>query len=350
MQKVLFVLVDGLRYDMISRVMPFSDGLDHRGSLEETFGYVGFRAAAFAGLSAKESGLQFAWMLHRGHGRPEHRSDITPYRLPKVWPDSIRQNFIWSERKLPYSPLAYDAGPSIFELLDQESRKWAYRAWPHNMPSEITTLDAHVEILSKLEQYDLVFYHFSLPDFKGHADGPNSKAYQDAIMLCDKAIENLSRALPGYEIIVCGDHGFVPVSHHYNATSWLNEQPEVQNEDYVVMLDSTAVRMWALTERGHDLCERLDGIEGRGHVVTDEEMERWGARQDQRYGDAIWLADPGTIVWPNYWGRKRPELGAHGYAPNALDNVAGIASTIKLQRSYGKMPDLFGLLRTGLGV
>ena len=38
----------------------------------------------------------------------------------------------------------------------------------------------------------------------------------------------------------------------------------------------------------------------------------WG---DRRYGDHIWLADPGVMVSPDFFHRISTEEGMHGYDP-----------------------------------
>ena len=36
---------------------------------------------------------------------------------------------------------------------------------------------------------------------------------------------------------------------------------------------------------------------------------------DRRYGDYLWVADPGILVFPDFFHRLVPCIGMHGYDP-----------------------------------
>lgn len=122
------------------------------------------------------------------------------------------------------------------------------------------------------------------------------------------------------------DHGMTPVTRHYDLIGKLRAAGVGPEEDYVAAFDSTMARFWVgaggLRAKLRQTLESLDG----GRILGRDELESLGAHfPDGRYGNLIYLMDPGTLISPNLFGSYKP-LGMHGYHPDDAHSWATFAT------------------------
>jgi predicted AlkP superfamily pyrophosphatase or phosphodiesterase len=177
--------------------------------------------------------------------------------------------------------------------------------------------------LRRLTRFNRVFiYYIGTVDAAGHAYGPSPS---DLRLYIDN-LENL--ILDAYEIlaetcdvdiVVFSDHGMTKIVHRYDLLAAL--RPQELGKDYVAFVDSTLARFWCKNEGLKDeLVDVLNSV-SYGHVLSEEEKERYRLRfRDNRYGDAVFIADPGIELFPNFMSPIEPIIGhmnegMHGYAP-----------------------------------
>ena len=85
-------------------------------------------------------------------------------------------------------------------------------------------------------------------------------------------------------------------------------------------------RFWFDTPEARDAITASLNDEPYGHILTNEELTAWGCDfPDNRYGDLIYLMDPGHLLCPSYMGEK-PLAGMHGYHPEDRDSVVAFMS------------------------
>ena len=70
-------------------------------------------------------------------------------------------------------------------------------------------------------------------------------------------------------------------------------------------------------------------------------------RADRRFGDAIFLMDPGIQIVPSDMG-MRPLNGMHGFAPEDKDSQAVVLSTDEIPEQVRRVADYFGLMKKRL--
>ena len=92
--------------------------------------------------------------------------------------------------------------------------------------------------------------------------------------------------------------------------------PTIIEKDYLVFLDSTMARFWFFSESARRLIIELLSHIGGGHVLTQEEKDRYHLNYPHnKFGDLIFLVDPGVLIFPNFYQNRHPVKGMHGYAP-----------------------------------
>ena len=81
-----------------------------------------------------------------------------------------------------------------------------------------------------------------------------------------------------------------------------------------------------------------------GHWLDEDEMRRNGIwRDDKKFGQAIFLADPGIQFCPSDMGVK-PLNGMHGYDPADEDSLACCLSTVPIPDTVRRVCDYFGMM------
>jgi hypothetical protein len=119
--------------------------------------------------------------------------------------------------------------------------------------------------------------------------------------------------------MVFGDHGMADATGVVDLLTPLARLPLKMKRDFLYFVDSTMARFWffrdGVREQVADLLARIRG----GQVLEDDELERLGVLYpDRRYGELIYLADPGVLFVPSFMGKK-PIAAMHGYHPDHED-------------------------------
>lgn len=163
-------------------------------------------------------------------------------------------------------------------------------------------------------------------DSVGHEPGPGTPEFEAAAVLLGRSVSELVQALedrfPGSPVVVLSDHGQSIVT----GATQLDLESVLGRADpkrYVSFVDSTIVRVW--TDNPSILARARDYLEGRSHVLSEVERERFGIT-NERFGALIAIARDGTVFTPSHFhGRVIPK-GMHGYHPDARSQWAVWAS------------------------
>ena len=87
---------------------------------------------------------------------------------------------------------------------------------------------------------------------------------------------------------------------------------------HIYFLDSTLVRLWFFSDKAKSIFEKhlynSQDLKTNGRFINEkiakEENIPWG---DDRYGDMIWWANSGILVYPDFFHRIKLYKGMHGY-------------------------------------
>jgi len=173
----------------------------------------------------------------------------------------------------------------------------------------------------------LVFIQLGELDIVGHAKGPNSKEIHQSLRTIDTRVRRIvEEHHKNFEtdVIIFSDHGMVEVKKTVNILSQLQRSGLRGGRDFITFLDSTLARFWILRpEAKQQISTELKAING-GSVLSDDDLKHHQIPIDRKYGDIIWLADPGTLILPNYYQGTKPAKGMHGYAPGPKELASPI--------------------------
>ena len=175
---------------------------------------------------------------------------------------------------------------------------------------------------------DLYLVYVAVPDSQGHRYGPDARELHTQLAEMDQMLkrfaEQAEQAAPGTTYLFVGDHGMLTVTDHFDAESALKQSLQASGlkpgKDVIYFLDSTMVRVWALSDRARkelpELLNAASSFTSNGRWLDTNSAKRlqlpW---PDRRYGDHLWMANPGVQVFPDFIHRLAPCKGMHGYDP-----------------------------------
>ena len=111
-----------------------------------------------------------------------------------------------------------------------------------------------------------------------------------------------------------------PVQHHHDLARDIEELGLRMPDDYLAVYDSTMARFWFFSDIARQkIIDRLAAL-ACGRVLTNDERETLGVRfGDRRYGDLVFLLDPGWLLSSSDFNAPGwLPSGMHGYHPDDL--------------------------------
>ena len=350
------LLIDAFRADYV-QYTPYIRGLTMAGAggvCRECFGFVP-RAAYFGGLSPAEYGFSNMYCFDPDNS-PFSIAGSLPADLTGGKEIGLREFITASARArttefaghyvsslqipieyLPYFDVVEKWAPwdtragyrSLFTILNEMSIPWSQCSWPSTNGLEDRTDRGIVrKALADLNPpCRFGFVHLQELDGIGHVYGPGSKQIVTALHNTDKCVELLLETLRGrydsVNLLLFGDHGMVNVVRTVDVWKVLRETGLRFGNDYGFFLDSTMARFWFYHGRARrTVMGALSELSG-GSILDSEALSCLKiAECDPRNGQLIFLADPGVLVFPNFFqARGSPNRGMHGYDPCNADNM-----------------------------
>lgn len=358
----VFVLMDAGRASYVRPdTMPFVHGLAQRGlrgSLESPPGFAQ-RTVLFSGRYPDTSGnfsafvfdpeqSPFAWVRHLGPARAliRPRKLFYPSRMAvkavSRWTsDCYHTDPAWiPPRYLPFFRPCEDVRPvhdpgalgatSIFDLARAHGIPYRYLAHPVSGNDE-EVFRTLVRELRAGARHQFYAAQFSACDQQGHVHGPYSEHMERTVLPdLDRKVAAIHAALTaGYDtwdLVVAGDHGMAPVTRRVDILRALKKAGAEPGKDFVVFVNSTLAVFWWLTERGRVECEAaVQGLPGLRWLGAQERRER-RIPTDRRWGDAMLAAEPGTMLWPDYFHVTDSTIvGMHGYLQKQEEGLGMLA-------------------------
>ena len=226
--------------------------------------------------------------------------------------------------------------PSIFSLLSENGKTYFYDSFTAlNMPSNGSDLNRMQMVVDDIKANNEDFYlvYVSGPDYYGHKYGPDAAEFKDVLKQIDLDLKTYTNKIleidPKANFIYLGDHGMATVNQYFDAEKEIlsiakNNYLELE-KDFIYFLDSTLVRLWFFTEGAKNIFEQAlynsptfinNGVFINEDIANQEKIP-WG---DKRYGDMIWWANTGVLVFPDFFHRVKKYKGMHGYDPTKYEN------------------------------
>ena len=247
---------------------------------------------------------------------------------------------------LPYFELSlpenlFDAGTkfhyeTIFNILKNKNQKYLYLGTP-NTSGKLSFIKNNL-IERYLLKFDIFFLFIGDLDFIGHKYGGNSKEYNLKLKEILEFINEIERFFiknkSPYSFLLFGDHGMVDVNYVINIQEMLVTLPLKTGKDYIYFLDSTMARFWFFNQKAQNVIFNSIPNSNSGRWISDEEKRIYHINyHHNKFGDAIWWANGGTIISPNFWQGKKLKKGMHGYRSDVSENHTCLIADTKYEYS-----------------
>jgi predicted AlkP superfamily pyrophosphatase or phosphodiesterase len=343
MKKLLIFFLDGFGYNYLNKITFLNDICEQKSPLSTLLSYSsGILPSIWSGTYPDENGI---WTEFYYSPRKMDKS-LQPFRFI---PDGRIKNLLkygfwdFSQR------LGFEKGtlPGIPENIEHffKRNQINYSTFPPVSLRGITTFDKILvssNITYRFEFFkdlprkssllrtistwkkdtDVFIYSVGLCDSLGHKYGPNPLQFRENIEKLEAIITEAYRLLAKEDeasLVVFSDHGMTQTEKSLDLEERLLEFR--LGQDFLVFLDSTIARFWFFKENIKDRITSLLENCTQGSILSCNELERYGLNfKDNRYGDLIFVARPGTVIFPSFMSRpllhqQLTAFGMHGYAP-----------------------------------
>jgi Type I phosphodiesterase / nucleotide pyrophosphatase len=205
--------------------------------------------------------------------------------------------------------------PTLFDRLTAQGVDYHVSDW---RASEQVNLRAAERAIER-GAIALAYVYLPALDALLHARGAWGEHLEQAVQGYEKAVQRLTtlarRHYDEVRVHVFSDHGMTPVHEHCNLMAAVEALGLEFGRHYVAMYDSTMARFWYLDEAAREPIAGVLAAESRGRVLDVHALTTWECDfADHRYGETIFLLDPGVLLCPSYMGRQGL-AGMHGYDP-----------------------------------
>ena len=401
--KVVFILIDALRSDYITKedspfLYNFAKKNKYYKNVTQSRSFCE-RAEIFTGLSPRESGyftaigfspedspyknMQYLEILalpdrifskNRLYSKFRNRllkqlrkgsiGMMSGYSIPI----NILKYFNLTEDKYDLqSENGFDGQKNLFKDCKINKLNVYYDSFTALNFTKPTTDESRLESVEKSieDDYNLYLLYIGLMDSTGHKYGPESKKLKAELKKLDKRLSefyaNIISKNKDTKFIFLGDHGMTEIHTHIDIDDKLNKLAVKNNlklgKDYVYFLDSTMFRIWYLNDNALKcLDESLKNNTNllKYGIFVDESIskEEEIPFPDKRYGDTLWMANMGVLIFPDFFHKSNPYKGMHGYDADDLSSK-GTCMVSSLQSEYNeniKLTDIYSILKIELGV
>jgi predicted AlkP superfamily pyrophosphatase or phosphodiesterase len=225
-----------------------------------------------------------------------------------------------------YLPGAF-AQQSIFDVFHEARIEYKYFMFPIVNCEDRTVLEMFLN--HRDSQAKILLGQFSDTDLLIHHCGPGSSRRREIVAEMDRRLREMAvRYDEETTWVIVGDHGMTDVVEELDvpaALAGLERRLDVaMGRDYWLFLDSTMARFRSVTERGSDFLSQVKALtvlREKGRFVDEKIAFEYSIPpNDRRYGDLIWWADNGVLLFPDYFhDQNTHNKGMHGYDSNHDD-------------------------------
>lgn len=256
----------------------------------------------------------------------------------------------WCEKEDLFAPGGVNGHDTIFDALDQAGVRHHRSDWrrpeDENIAAAITAAkDPRTGfVFVYLAGLDAVLHRYGHPG----ADRPEGAArYEDAVR---RIVAAGKGAHDDVRVCVFSDHGMAEVHRVADLRRAVEATGLRYGTDYAAIYDSTMVRLWYLRPEHRPRLEQALAATGTGRFLSEQDLAASGADfPGHRYGEGIFLCDPGVLVVPSDMGLT-PIAGMHGYGEDDPDSDAVLLSSHPLAAPVRRIDDLNRMMRAQVGL
>lgn len=214
-------------------------------------------------------------------------------------------------------------------------------------------------------KFDLFLTYIGIMDSCAHKFGPDSIERKLELKKLDEKLSNFYNTIisknKGSKFIFLGDHGMASVNKLIDVGKELEREALFCNlkkgKDYIYFLDSTIFRVWYLNKNAFELlAKRLKKnqlLNDQG-VFVDESVAiiEKIPFPNKRYGDTLWMANIGVLIFPDFFHTTNPYKGMHGYDINDLSSK-GTCLVSSEKHEYHeeiRLTDVYSILKKELKI
>ncbi|MBW1981209.1 MAG: alkaline phosphatase family protein [Deltaproteobacteria bacterium] len=226
-----------------------------------------------------------------------------------------------SEDNLPvYLPGAFKQ-ESIFDVFQQTGILYEYLMYPVIDCQDDDVLEAFIQ--KRESASHILLGQFSDSDMIVHHCGPDSYERRKVAGEIDRKLREIAASYGNNTTwIIVGDHGMTEVKEEIDVPALLAPIESRLNvemgRDYLLFLDSTMARFRWKSEAGKlflDEVKKQEQLLKKGFFIDEKLANEYSIPYpDKRYGDLIWWANNGVLLFPDYFHDRHTHVkGMHGY-------------------------------------
>lgn len=251
----------------------------------------------------------------------------------------------YTERKDLYEPDGIIEGQAtLFDRMRDERISFVLADWRASEASNTEALEKAI----RAKEADFAYLYLARLDGIMHMTGPRDDAAVAHLRSYEQTILRvLDLAEKNYDTVrlhVFSDHGMTRVRGVLDLRREIESLGLTFGRDYGAVYDSTMARFWYLRPGVQARIESaLRGVT-QGRWFESVEQRAAGCHfPDGRYGQGMFLLDPGVLLCPSDMG-ERPIAGMHGYHPADADSTAFFGSSEVIASPPRRLDDLHDLL------
>ena len=350
MSKAVMIWLDGFssRY-LDPQKMPFIFELSRSGlstTLEPLFAFAGIGASAFTGTTINTNKIWCDYVYKRGGSSPatlrwllrlcdcfpddtmNQRARYIICRIfgmnpgtPNLIPVELADFFRVKERKRLTDEEPIEGMTTLFDQLRRCGMRFLTLGFYESILEE-RLVKKVIEALAK--NYEFILFRLGSPDKLGHKYGPESPEVTKRLGEIDKVVKEITKrgieSNPSMHFVIFSDHGMVPVREHVDLMSLLKGLPLRMPEDYILFLNSTVASFWFNNDKAEEIVRQALGKIEPGMILDEPKLKELEIDKiGSEYGDLIFALKEGSVFFPDFYRRRRPPKGMHGYAFAAYD-------------------------------
>ncbi len=275
------------------------------------------------------------------------RSGFTGYYNFYRIPFRLFREFDLSEKRDIYAPGGFDGDvESIFDILARDSvphRVWNWKTGLDRALAELSETLANGPPIRFALLYTAVIDAF-LHEHVGDASVVGA-ALKDLEAKISRVVARAHDSYSEVDLLIFSDHGMAETKGEVDLMDAIGTLGLTHEKDNLAFYDSTMGRFWFGNERARtDVAELLENMDG-GSVLSDDDLRREGVFfDDRRYGELVFLMDPGMLIVPSYMGARAPR-GMHGFTPDHEDSDAVLMSSAPLDPAPASIADTFRVMK-----
>jgi len=355
-EKTLIIIIDALGYDLLEQTSFSLSFPNEPVRLVPPYGF-GEAALMWSGELPQKTGRwnefkynpglsPFRWtrflplkpldiLRERFSFRMLYFLDLVVRRVIKVISARLSQISSPSTYQIPFSKLRYflpvhdwetyqfnslNGHKTLFGILKGREITHCYIGYPELR----TDFDVYNKSREAVKEHQLTISFFFELDSIEHWHGKESmevnKKLNELSGFVNGLVALFKKNNPGGNIIIFSDHGMSRVEKTIDVESKLKWIGLRDGIDYLSFYDATMARFWFFNEESKmKIIDKLRTIE-EGRILQNSELKEAGLNfKDRTFGDLIFAAKQGVMIFPNYFQGKMLFRAVHGHCPPFRD-------------------------------